>query len=299
MDFRMMIGPLYAAGCVALVVGVVTYARAEARERWQGRPVAWLAVGAVALAFLASRSGFAPAQLISSDSFTKVIGLLSLVCGAVALLLAFKARSRASACYQAHPLSVDEAVAAVRGGGKAEGVFEGRVTCEEPVTSPGGIVCVAYEAELREARLDGGRGSLVNQERAYSHVLQLAGDKLSANVALNPAALLAKTEVRRCLVARNASAAMPSEVLASGELPNEALSWERVLRMGSRCRIVGKLERANERTYRIKGVAGMPPLILVDEEVAQAGQRFFRSALAHLGAAAILVGAGVWLLHGI
>lgn len=299
MDFRMMLGPLYAAGCVALVVGVFTFARSEARERWQGRPVVWIALAVVGLALVASRLGLAPAQLISSDTFTRIVGLGSLMCGAVALMLAFKARSRASACYQARPLSVDEAVAQVRTGGKAEGVFEGRVTCEEPVTSPGGIVCVAYEAELREARVDGARGSLVNSERAYSHVLQLTGEKLSANVALNPAALMAKTEIRRCLVARKASPVMPAAVLASGDMPTEALSWERVLRMGSRCRIVGKLERNPEAaSYRIKGVAGLPPLILVDEEVARAGQRFFRSALVQLGAAAVLVGAGVWLLHG-
>lgn len=299
MDFRMMVGPLYAAGCVALVVGVASFAKAEARERWNGRPFAWIAVGIVLAAFVASRFGYAPAQILSSDSFTRIIGLVALVSGAIALMLAFKARSRASACYQAQPLSVDEAVSAARAGGKAEGVFEGRVTCEEPVTSPGGVVCVAYEADLREARADGSRGPLLSSERAYSHILQLSGARVSAHVAVHPASLMTRTEIRRCQVAQRASPLMPAEVLATGGIPTDALSYERVLRMGAKVRIVGRLEKRSETAYSVKGIAGLPPLILVDEQVAEAGRRFFRSALVHFAASVILVAAGVVLLRGV
>jgi hypothetical protein len=254
-------------------------------------------VAAIVLAFLASRAGVGPAELLSRTSFVRAIALLALIAGAIALLLAFKLRSRAAACFQAQPWSVDDAVAKLRAGEAAEGVFEGQVSCEEPVTSPGGIVCAAYEAQLRMPTVDGSRGSLINQERAYTHVLQLRGERLCAQVAFHPVSLVAPVQIRRCRVSQ-VSPFAPTEVLASGELAVEALSYERVLRMGETCRIVGKLEPGhNAGSYRIKGVAGQPPLILVGEEVAVAGKRFFRSALAHFAAAAVLCAAAAWMIH--
>lgn len=297
MDFRMLSGPIYAAACAAIAVGAVAFARSEARQTWRGQPLAWGAVAAVVLAFFASRLGLAPAELLSRTSFMRGVALFALGCSAVALMLAFKARSRASACYQARPLSVDEAISALRAGQATEGVFEGQVSCEEPVTSPGGIVCVAYEAQLREPRVDGARGSLRSLERAYAHVLHLKGERQSAALLYHPGSLVAKEEIRRCRLSQRAPFA-PSTVLASGEVATEALSYEKVLRMGEKCRVVGKLEPGVAKgSYRIKGIAGQPPLVLVGEEVSAAGRRFFRSALAHFAASAVLCLAAAWLLR--
>lgn len=297
MEVQMLTGPIYAAACAALAVGAVTFARTEARSKFPGRPIAWGAVAAIVLAFFAAKAGLAPAELLSRTSFIRAIALIALICGAVALMLAFRLRSRASACFQARPLSVDEAIGMVRNGRAAEGVFEGHVACDEPVTSPGGIVCAAYEAELREPKVDGSKGSLLSQERAYAHVLQLRGDRLSAAVAFNPMSLVAPVQIRRCRVAQS-TPFMPTEVLASGQIAAEALSYERVLRMGDACRIVGRLEVGHDKgAYRIKGIAGQPPLILVGEEVAAAGKRFFRSAMGHFAASVVLCVAAAWLLR--
>ncbi|MFL5319268.1 MAG: hypothetical protein ACJ790_06390, partial [Myxococcaceae bacterium] len=151
--------------------------------------------------------------------------------------------------------------------------------------------------QLREPTLDGSRGSLINQERAYAHVLKIRGQRLSARVAFNPVSLVAPVQIRRCRVS-HASPFAPTEVLASGELAAEALSHERVLKMGEGCRIVGRLEPGHEHgSYCIRGLAGQPPLILVGQEVAAAGRRFFRSALLHFAAAAVLCGAAAWLIR--
>lgn len=165
----------------------------------------------------------------------------------------------------AHPCTVDEAVHLPAW--EREGrwlVLDGRLGSTGEVTSPGGIICAFYEAELRLVGQRGEPGRLVARERAVSLPLELRGLRKSVRLRFSPTRAAAPVAIRRVLVPVDRDA---DEVPAAGEPPAvEVLSWESVGKLGARALALGKLERARDGGWHLVGVAGGPaPVVLPTE----------------------------------
>ena len=62
----------------------------------------------------------------------------------------------------------------------------------EPVTSPGGVVCAFYDAELRSTGDQGRKGPLISQEKAYALLITVRGERAEAAGTPTPADLKRK-----------------------------------------------------------------------------------------------------------
>ena len=166
----------------------------------------------------------------------------------------------------AHPCSVDEAVhlpAWERDGRWL--LLDGRLGSAGEVTSPGGVVCAFYDAELRQVGRRGEPGRLVARERAVSVPLELRGLRTSVRLRFSASRAAAPVAIRRVLVPVDHDA---DEVPAEGEPPVvEVLSWESVGKLGARALALGKLERDRDGGWHLVGVAGgAAPVVLPTEQ---------------------------------
>ena len=166
----------------------------------------------------------------------------------------------------AHRCTVDEAInlpAWERDGRWL--VLDGRLGSTGEVTSPGGVVCAFYEAELRLVGKRGEPGGLVARERAASLPLELRGLQRSVRVRFSSTRAAAPVAVRRVLVPIERES---GEVPAQGEAPVvEVLSWESVGKLGARALALGKLELDRAGGWRLVGVAGgAAPVVLPTEQ---------------------------------
>jgi len=174
----------------------------------------------------------------------------------------------------AHPCTVDEAInlpAWERDGRWL--VLDGRLGSTGEVTSPGGVVCAFYEAELRLVGSRGEPGRLVARERAASLPLELRGLRKSVRLRFSSARAAAPVCIRRVLVPREREM---GEVPAGGEQRMvEVLSWESVGKLGARALALGRLERDRSGGWRLVGVAGgaAPVVLPTEQESAAAAWR--------------------------
>jgi hypothetical protein len=164
-----------------------------------------------------------------------------------------------------HPCTVDEAIhlpAWERDGRWL--VLDGRLGAPGEVTSPGGIVCAFYQAELRLVGERGEPGALVARERAASLPLELKGFRESVRIAFSPSRAATPVSIRRVLVPLEAD----REVAAQGETGTvEVLSWESVGKLGARALALGRLERQRAGGWRLVGLAGgAAPIVLPTEQ---------------------------------
>ena len=166
----------------------------------------------------------------------------------------------------ARPATVDEAIHLPAW--EREGhwlVLDGRLGSSGEVTSPGGVVCAFYDAELRLVGERGEPGRLVARERAASTPLELRGLRWSVRVRFSPSRSAAPVCIRRVLVPVEHDA---GEVPVAGEQPVvEVLSWESVGKLGARALALGKLERDRRGEWRLVGIAGgAAPVVLPSEQ---------------------------------
>jgi hypothetical protein len=166
----------------------------------------------------------------------------------------------------AHACTVDEAVhlpAWERDGRWL--LLDGRLGSPGEVTSPGGVVCAFYEAELRRVGERGAPGRLVARERAVSLPLELCGLRTSVRLRFSATRAAAPVSIRRVLVGIEQG---PDEVPAEGDPPSvELLSWESVGKLGARALALGKLERERDGGWRLVGIAGgAAPVVLPTEQ---------------------------------
>jgi hypothetical protein len=171
----------------------------------------------------------------------------------------------------AQPCTVDEAIhlpAWERDGRWL--LLDGRLGSSGEVTSPGGIVCAFYEAELRQVGERGQPGRLVARERAASLPLELCGFRTSVRLRFSAARAAAPVSIRRVLVPLEHEA---NEIPAEGEHASvEVLSWESVGKLGARALALGKLEPDRDAGWRLVGIAGgAAPVVLPTEQEAAAG----------------------------
>jgi hypothetical protein len=174
----------------------------------------------------------------------------------------------------AHPCTVDEAIqlpAWERDGRWL--LLDGRLGSSGEVTSPGGVVCAFYEAELRRVGDRGEPGRLVARERAVSLPLELRGLTRNVRLRFSPTRAAAPVSIRRVLVGIEQG---PDEVPAEGDPPTvELLSWESVGKLGARALALGKLERERDGGWRLVGIAGgaAPVVLPTEQESAAAAWR--------------------------
>jgi hypothetical protein len=297
--WRILLAPLYAMCLMALVVAAFTFGRRDAAARPWRLPLVWFGLLAVGSFCMALQFPGGPGWVLSAEAATRAGGAVLLVVAAGLAVRGSRARWRADLMRASVPRSLDEAVAALRAGGTPGwGVYRGTLDATDVLTSPGGVACAFYEAEVREVAEDGRKGSLLSCERACSSVLVLRGERVRASVRFSPSSLMAPVEVRRCR-------ALPGTVPASWyeEAPEtgtglqmreasdgpEALSWERVGATGETCLVVGELRRGlAEGAYELCGRKGGPALVVLGPEAPVTGGTLARRAWTHFAAAGAL-----------
>ncbi|MFP2957530.1 hypothetical protein ACLEPN_06775 [Myxococcus sp. 1LA] len=305
--WRMALAPLYAACLLGLLVAAFAFGRKDVSARPYRVPLLWFgALAVVSLLVLEHVRG--AGAVLASETVVKALGSVLLVLAAGLALRGAWARSRANVLRGSAPVPLDEAVAALRAGqAPGWGVYHGVLDAEASLTSPGGVPCVFFDAEVREVAADGRRGALLSRERAYAPVLALRGQRVRASVTFSPASLMAPVEVRRCK-------ALPGTVPASWyqtahlEVPEaaaspaggmsvpsttgaepEALSWERVGTVGESCLVVGELRRGPaEGSYVLAGREGGPALVVLGPQAPATSGSLARRAWRHFAAAGVL-----------
>jgi len=152
-------------------------------------------------------------------------------------------------------------------------LLDGRLGSSGQVTSPGGVVCAFYEAELRLVGERGEPGRLLSRERAASLPLELRGLRTSVRLRFSSARAAAPVGIRRVLVPIENET---DEVPAEGEQASvEVLSWESVGKLGARALALGKLELDRDGAWRLVGIAGgaAPVVLPTEQESAAAAWR--------------------------
>lgn len=291
-----MLAPLYAAGLSAIVIAAFAFGRKDARAFMPRWPLVWF--GVLAAVSLVVASDYVPAfMLVSLDVAGRGVGFGLLGLAAALALWGSKARLRADALQSSAPRSLDEAVAELRAGrAPGWGVYQGRLGASEQVTSPSGVVCAFYDAELRTVGPQGRKGSLISQERAYALVITVRGEKAEAVVSFTPSALLAPLQVRRCLTDPRLVEPEAGE-LAEGRPVEEVLSYERVGKLGEPCLVVGELHRGPAPgSYVLRGRQGGPAMVLLGNEGLGTGGELARRAWGFFSAAGALSVAAAFVL---
>jgi hypothetical protein len=299
MDFRLAFAPLYAAGLSALVLAAFSFGRKDARASTPQWPLAWFGVLAVAFALVALREGVGPLQWVSPGTFGNGMGFGLLVAAAGLAVVGSRVWRRADTLRAEAPRSIDEGVAALREGrSPGWGVYRGRLVSSGQVTSPGGVVCAFYEAELRGVMPDGSKGPLISMARAYAPVLQVKGERAEAAVSFSPKLLLAPMRIRRCQMG-NPLSETGTGVPAEGAKVEEALSYERVGKLGEECLVVGELRQGPmPGVYELRGKQGGPAMVILGNACEGTGTVLARRAWRLFAAAGGLTVAATWVLAG-
>jgi hypothetical protein len=299
MDLRLAFAPLYAAGLGALVLAAFTFGRKDARAfipRW---PLAWFGLLSVIFALVALRYGAGPLTWAAPAVLGDGVGFALLVVAAGLAVVGSRIRLRADTLRAEAPRSIDEGVEALRQGrSPGWGVYRGRLASSDQVTSPGGVVCAFYEAEVRGVMPDGSKGPLLSMEQAYAPVLLVRGERVEAAVSFSPKLLLAPRQIRRCQMGKPL-AETGTGVPAEGQAVEEALSYERVGRLGEECLVVGELRKSPvPGVYELRGKQGGPAMVLLGNEGEGTGTVLVRRAWRLFAVAGGLTVAAAWVLAG-
>ena len=297
MDWGLAFAPLYAAGLGALVLAAFTFGRRDAREFTPRWPLAWFGLLAVLFAFVALRYGMGPLTWVSLGAVGHGMGAGLLVGAAGLATVGSRVRVRADTLKAEAPRGIDEGVAALRQGEAPHwGVYKGRLAASDQVTSPGGVVCAFYEAEVRGVRADGTRGPLLSVERAYAPLLQVRGQNVEAALSFSPRLLLAPQQTRPCLLGSMPAEVGPSNVPVEGLPPEEAVSHERVGKLGEECLVVGELRQGPiPGVYELRGRQGGPALVILGNSGESTGTQLSRRAWRLFAAAGGLTIAAAWM----
>ncbi len=291
-----MLAPLYAAALSGLVIVAFAFGRKDARAFMPRWPLAWF--GLLAAVSVALVTDHVPMSLrVSLDVLGRGAGLALLGSAAGLALLGSRARLRADALKGSAPRSLDEAVAELRAGREPGwGVYQGRLGASEPVTSPGGVVCAFYDAELRTSAAQGNKGSLLSQDRAYSLLITLRGEKTEAAVSYSPSTMLAPVRVLRCQTDPRLVEPEAGE-LVQGRPVEEVLSYERIGKIGEPCLVVGELQRGPAAgSYVLRGKQGGPAMLVLGNEGTGTGHELARRAWGFFSAAGALSVAAAFVL---
>ncbi|QDE90788.1 hypothetical protein BHS06_18475 [Myxococcus xanthus] len=320
--WRMALAPVYAACLLGLLVAAFAYGRKDVASRPYRVPLLWFGLLA-GVSLVALRHVHGTGAVLASETAVKAMGSVLLMLAAGFALRGAWARTRANVLRGSAPVPLDEAVAALRAGASPGwGVYHGALDAESTLTSPGGVPCAFFDAEVREVAADGRRGPLLSRERAYAPVLALRGQRVRASVSFSPASLMAPVEVRRCkalpgtVPASWYQTAHPKAATEAGTGPRpvtararesaagpspaielEALSWERVGAAGESCLVVGELRRGLvEGSYALVGREGGPAMLVLGHQAPATRETLARRAWRHFAAAGVLTMAAAVVL---
>lgn len=293
--------PLYVAGMSLVVLAAITRGRRFFDSVGSG--TRRFVVALVALIILSLLAEVPGSHLVWTLErlLMKGLGLSLLIAGAWVALKGTRARLHADALCEGAASSVDEGVQMLRVTGKDAhvGVFRGRLSAAEEVTSPGGIVCAFYDAELRQVAADGRKGALISSERAYAPLLSVRGERAEVGVRFSPTTLHAPVQIHRCLTSAQLASCDERSAYAGAPPVEEALSYERVGKLGEACVVVGELRPGPAPgSYVLQGMRSGPALLAMGEDVERLGRAFARRSWGFFAVAAGLVMASAFLLSG-
>ncbi|MHB8879466.1 MAG: hypothetical protein ACYC8T_37715, partial [Myxococcaceae bacterium] len=284
-----------AAALAGLVVAALAW-RFRPAAHW---PVALAAAGAVALAWLALLPAGRHVEWLSARSLSTGVGLVLVGAAGVLARVGSRHRRRAELILSSAPLELDEAVRAVRlGRGRGAGLFRGRLAASDPVASPGGVLGALYQAEVRAVAVNGARrGALLSRERSRSPVVSLRGERTEVSIELGRGEVLGPVRARQCRTGGVVTLLSPRS-FAEGQPPADAVSFERVGKVGERCLVAGRLEEGPvPGALRLRGEGGGPVVILGEDPV-PFGRAFAWKSWASFAAAAALLAASAACLAG-
>lgn len=295
MDWRIVLSPVVVTGVLAAIVALVLWGQPRSREGWQTRPLLWGVALVVLLGMVASSLGVGPAEWISGSVVRQVAGIVVLAVAGIVAFIATRQRRRADVLVASAPVQLDEAVARVRDGtGRMVGVFKGRISSDEEVTSPGGIVCSFFQAELRSARADGKRGALLSSDQGAPQTLWLRGERVQAMIPFSLESAFAPEQIRKCVLG---SQLADGPMLADGVPPMEAVSWEKLGRKGEACLVVGELRPGPAKgSYLLSGTNGGAAVLVLSSDTNDVAKRLVRRAWTQFAAAGALCCFAAWLL---
>jgi hypothetical protein len=213
------------------------------------------------------------------------LGAVFLAGAVVCTLRSSRMRSRADLLRTEVPTSLDVAVATL--GTKKRSkvtVFAGRLGAVDPVSSPGGVLCAFYEAEVREIGQGGEKGVLLSRDQGASLPVVLKGERTEVPVEFSREDVIAPLRIRRCRWAGllGSAAEQPSH---PGIACADALSFERVGKLNERCLVVGRLVREGNE-LRLQGPGVGPVLLAMDAVAPLASERLVRKSWALFAGAA-------------
>ncbi len=266
-------GPLVAASLVGL--SVVTFA--PGRNSGQTWRAPWTIVAGLSASLLVVWLGGMP---LEAAALSKPAGLVALLAAVVLAILGSLSRARADALRTAAPTELSGGVIG------SPALLKGRLLARQPVTSPGGVVCALYDAELRSVRPEGGPGRLLSRERAGADWLVLATEKGEISLQREHARLFAPNQLRAARV-RGALGIQTDPAQVEGELPVDALCYERVVKLGESCLVFGSVFEEGDRLI-VRGALGAQPLLIAGESVERAANDQARGARNRFAAAAAL-----------
>jgi hypothetical protein len=298
MELRLFLMPLFGMALCGLIVFAFTMGRRDAAASAARLPMAWFAMLGLGFALIASGalSGHQRMVVLSDTSIVKAGALALVVLAAGLVLVASRTRRRADTLVGSAPLSIDEAVAALREGrSPGWGVYKGKLGAGQTLTSPSGLECAFYDAEVRAVMPDGSRGSLLSTEKAYAELVTLRGERAEVAVSVAPSMVMAPVNIRRCEQAR---LPVPSDVWEKAEgHALEALSWERAGRVGESCLVVGELlPGPAQGSYVLRGRDGGPAMLVLGNEGLGSGEVLSRKAWRMFAAAGALSVAAAFVL---
>lgn len=297
MDIRVLFAPVFATCVLGMVIAFAAWARPGARERWLMWPWAFGGVAIVVLAFLSSRIGLGPARWVNVDAALRALGVVGLVAAGIIGWWASRQRKQGEGLLSSSPRALEEAVTEVRrDGGAVRGVFAGRIVSEEEVTSPGGVVCAFYEAQVRQTTGDGRKGTLLSTERAASNVMWLRGERVQALVSFSLESAHAVEEVRKCTFTSRL-AMNGDHALADGDGATEATSFEKVGRKGEKCLVLGELRPGPKPgSYIVRGLTSGAATVILSGDAMPLARAILRKAWMAYAASAVLTLLAAWLL---
>lgn len=258
------------------------------RVGWVLPALTLVLVGALAVA---ARLGW-----LSEATVSRGAGVLVLALSGALAADGTRLRQRGDRLASLAPTALDEAISRLNGRPKLEGLFAGRLDASEEVTSPGGVVCAFYEAEVRSLEADGRKGALLAAERSQSPWVYLRGERHRAAIAF--VAAEGPTKLRRCRAGGELAFALPRS-LAAGPPPADAVSHERVGKLGEPCLVLGRLERGPaEGSYVVCSGLGGRPLVLLASDPREVAAKLVRRAWGRFLGALVGCLAAAYLLAG-
>ncbi|MDC0707712.1 hypothetical protein POL68_04455 [Stigmatella sp. ncwal1] len=292
----MLLAPMYATALSALVVAAFAFGRKDAHAftpRWP--LVGFGLLATVSLLWIADAVPLA--VFLSGDALSRGLGFVLVGLAAALALWGSRARLRADTLRSTAPQSLDDAIEALRAGrAPGWGVYRGRLGASDQVTSPSGVVCAFYEAELRSVGDQGRKGSLISQDRGHALVITLRGERSEAAVSYAPSTTMAPVRVLRCQTNPRLVEPEAGE-LAEGQPVEEVLSYERVGKLGETCLVVGQLQRGPAPgSYVLRGQQGGPAMMVLGNETLGSGHALARRAWSCFAAAGALSVAAAFVL---